>query len=86
MMLDHAVCIWTPSALILILVANFVSKVKYDIRLSLLLSLQPLQDTASSVYFPLLSSRSEQVCLASSDLLHTHLALAGKHCNYYYYY
>ena len=25
----------------------------------------------------LISSRSEQVCLASSDLLHTHLALAG---------
>ena len=32
-------------------------------------------------------SRSEQVCLTSSDLLHTHLALAGtRRCYYYYYY
>ena len=31
----------------------------------------------SRVYFLPLSSRSEQVCLASSDLLHTHLALAS---------
>ena len=34
-----------------------------------------------------MSRRSEQVCLASSDLLHTHLALAGMrfdyHCWYY---
>ena len=28
----------------------------------------------------LLSSRSEQVCLESSDLLHTHLGLAEKYC------
>lgn len=33
---------------------------------------------SSSVYFPPLSSCSEQVCLESSDLLHMHLALAGK--------
>ena len=33
-----------------------------------------------------LSSRSEQVCLASSDLLHTHLALPGRHCYHYYYF
>ena len=32
---------------------------------------------APSVYLPPLSSRSEKVCLASSDLPHTHLALAG---------
>ena len=30
-----------------------------------------------TVYFLPISSRSEQVCLASSDLLHTLLALAG---------
>ena len=36
---------------------------------------KPLKQT--SVYFPPLSSRSEQVCLESSDLLHMHLALAG---------
>ena len=33
-------------------------------------------------YFPPLPSRSEQVCLASSDLLPTHLALAGTPCCY----
>ena len=33
-----------------------------------------------------LSSRSEQVCLESLDLLHTHLALAGKRFDYWYYY
>ena len=33
-----------------------------------------------------LSTRSEQVCLASSDLLHTHLALAGTNFTYHYYY
>ena len=33
-----------------------------------------------------LPSCSEQVCLESSDLLHTHLALAGKRFNYCYYY
>ena len=31
------------------------------------------------------SCRSDQVCLASSDLLHTHLALAGMHFDYYCY-
>ena len=40
---------------------------------------------APSVYYPPQSSRSEQVCLESSDLLHTHLALAGTHFKYYYY-
>ena len=39
-----------------------------------------------SVYFPPLSSRSEQVCLASSHLLHTHLALAGTPFNNYFHY
>ena len=39
-----------------------------------------------------IASCSEQVCLASSDLIHTHLALAGMpfncyyHHHYYYYY
>ena len=33
---------------------------------------------SSSGYFPPLSGRSQQVCLASSDLLYTHLALAGR--------
>ena len=33
-------------------------------------------------HFPPLSSRSEQVCLANSDLLHAHLALAGTRSNY----
>ena len=40
---------------------------------------------SSSVYFLPLSSRSQQVCLASSDLLNTHLPLAGMHFDYYYY-
>ena len=40
--------------------------------------------TFISVYLPPLSSCSEQVCLASSDLLHTHLALAGTKFHYYY--
>ena len=41
--------------------------------------------TASpSVYFPPLSSRSEQVCLESSRLLHMHLTLACTRFNYYY--
>ena len=32
------------------------------------------------------TGRSEQVCLESSDLLHAHLALAGKRFNYCCYY
>ena len=40
--------------------------------------------SSPSVYFLPLTSRSEQVCLASSDLLRTHLALAGTRCHYYY--
>ena len=38
---------------------------------------------SSSVNFPPLSSRSETVCLASSGLLHTHLALADMHFTHY---
>ena len=37
-----------------------------------------------SVYFPSLPSRSGQICLAGSDLLHTHLALAGMRGNRYH--
>ena len=37
---------------------------------------------AGVVGFPTLSSHPEQLCLASSDLLHTHLALAGTCCYY----
>ena len=44
---------------------------------------KPLKQT--SVYFPPLSGRSEQVCLESSDLLHMHLAMAGTRFIYYYY-
>ena len=36
---------------------------------------------STSVHFLPLSSRSEQDRLASSELLHTHLALAGTHFN-----
>ena len=43
-----------------------------------------LSDThPPSICFPPLSSRSEQVCLTSPGLLHTHLVLAGKRFNYY---
>ena len=35
-------------------------------------------------HVPCFSSRSEQVCLASSDLLHTHLALAGTCYSYHH--
>ena len=38
------------------------------------------------LWLPILPSRSEQVCLASSDLLHMHLALAGTRFSYYYCY
>ena len=37
------------------------------------------------LWFPTLPSRSEQVCLASSDLLLTHLALAATRFSYYCY-
>ena len=44
------------------------------------------QFTSPSVCFPPVSSRSEQVCLVSSDFLHMHLALAGMRFYYCYFY
>ena len=42
--------------------------------------------TLTTCVFLAPAGRSEQVCLESSDLLHTHLALAGMRFNYYYHY